>query len=544
MEQETNLYASRQLAEMLTLLREPLKKFVEPRMDQLQEPEWHRKYQSKARANDTLEDSEDTALYLKAVTDNAFKLFKRDLAPYARNLCSELLQIRNDSAHQSEFTPEDVYRAWDTAERLLTLISTSQAKLVAVRRLQALKRLVPDLRQELSAIYEERLRKANEELRDTQEECDTAALKWSAEKLDFQEAQRRSKSEVTKLESELGITRRELESVRVKANQLNIDLVGARERLSLFEREVLEQKDLALRWQQQIDSQAQEIGRLEVTLEKASAANTAAHQRLLALTDECQQWRELDEAASKEIDSLRLQLQSALTSIPPKYTWDRWVIAGFIAALIVTAVISVAVDRAVAGLAGADGRGVSSEVASAARTGPEPAYAFTHISGTATTLQTVAHSTTTLTPSPTPTMTPTPKPTVTPTRTATPTPTQFTYPTLAYNFDTRKGEGWELYKQDLLGTVVTWTGKVSDNGWFNTDVFVDVGQNDWQREVALELSDVNEFKHLKKGDTITFRGTISSLDVPFGFLGLKMRLKNVDILEITQPVEQAVTPKP
>ena len=514
-----------QIDDMLSLLRDGLRNFVEINMARRDGDRWRQEFAKRQNKSNVHIDDDDVALYLNVLISRSQDLFDRYTADDAVVLARELRSLRNKWAHQEEFTPEDVYRAWDSAERLLALVNAPQTEKAAQCRQEAMMRLTPDLRNELYNNFAAKLDTERQKRIEVQRQYDEDSLQWEAQQRDLEhqlaEVQLISQRDLSQLTAELESSRRELDTYKLHAQELDADLADAKRRLNQSEEQSLQQGRLAQDWQQRAELKAQEVARLEEELKRASALVLAADRRSDKLAD-------------------RYHALRTLTS------WNKFTAVGIAVVVLAVAAMAVIVDRKVLTWSAAPRMETGPSVVALSPLTPsgtsEGSYRLAKNLVSAP--SGAARPTDTATPRPTATATPTLPPTLTPTRTATPTPTQFTYPTLAYNFDTRRGEGWELYKRSLLGTVVTWTGKVADFGWFNTDVMVDVGQNDWQRDVALELSDVREIKRLKKGDMITFTGTLSSLDVPFGILGLKTRLKNVDILEITQPIEQAATPKP
>ena len=70
-------------------------------------------------------------------------VFRQTLGRTERSLVSELLEWRNDWAHQSRFSGDDTERALDSAARLLTAISAPQASEISKMRSE-LRRLVID----------------------------------------------------------------------------------------------------------------------------------------------------------------------------------------------------------------------------------------------------------------------------------------------------------------------------------------------------------------------------------------------------------------
>jgi len=74
----------------------------------------------------------DTQAVLKAMVDNWQGVFRFVLGPVERSYTGELLDVRNKWAHEEPFTSDDVYRALDTAQRLLQAISEGeQAEVLA-----------------------------------------------------------------------------------------------------------------------------------------------------------------------------------------------------------------------------------------------------------------------------------------------------------------------------------------------------------------------------------------------------------------------------
>lgn len=151
---------------------------------------------------------------------------------------------------------------------------------------------------------------------------------------------------------------------------------------------------------------------------------------------------------------------------------------------------------------------------------------------TAPGLQPAAQPTATATP------TQTPRPTPTPTVTPTPSPTPFFYPTLAYNYETLKGERWVQYTGSLVGTRVTWTGRVTAISWWSSDISVEVGQDDWRHDVTLEFADDSQRSQLQTGDVITFHGVVKSVKETALSLKLETRLSEIEILTVEKAEEQ------
>jgi predicted AAA+ superfamily ATPase len=69
----------------------------------------------------------DAAALLKLMWDSWNDIFRKTLGPAERSLLNELRDHRNKWAHQHTFSGDDAYRALDSAGRLLTAVSASQA---------------------------------------------------------------------------------------------------------------------------------------------------------------------------------------------------------------------------------------------------------------------------------------------------------------------------------------------------------------------------------------------------------------------------------
>src|SRR6202795_2667735 len=69
----------------------------------------------------------DAAGLLKLMWESWNDVFRRTLGPADRSLVSELRDLRNKWAHQQTFSSDDAYRSLDSAGRLLTAVSASQA---------------------------------------------------------------------------------------------------------------------------------------------------------------------------------------------------------------------------------------------------------------------------------------------------------------------------------------------------------------------------------------------------------------------------------
>ncbi len=70
----------------------------------------------------------DAAALLKLMWEAWNDVFRRTLGQTERSLVSELREVRNRWAHQQAFSSDDAYRALDSAGRLLSAVSASQAE--------------------------------------------------------------------------------------------------------------------------------------------------------------------------------------------------------------------------------------------------------------------------------------------------------------------------------------------------------------------------------------------------------------------------------
>ena len=69
----------------------------------------------------------DVAVLLKLMWESWNEVFRKTLGPAERSLVNELRNHRNKWAHQESFSSDDAYRALDSAGRLLTAVSASEA---------------------------------------------------------------------------------------------------------------------------------------------------------------------------------------------------------------------------------------------------------------------------------------------------------------------------------------------------------------------------------------------------------------------------------
>ena len=81
----------------------------------------------------------DVAALLKLMWDTWYKAFRAILGPAERGFVGELRGHRNRWAHQEPFSGDDAYRALDTASRLLTSVSATQAAEVEKLKMELLR---------------------------------------------------------------------------------------------------------------------------------------------------------------------------------------------------------------------------------------------------------------------------------------------------------------------------------------------------------------------------------------------------------------------
>ena len=70
----------------------------------------------------------DVQTIIKLMWESWNEVFKNTLGHSERSLLSEIRTVRNDWAHQKNFSGDDTDRALDTIARMLTAISASQAE--------------------------------------------------------------------------------------------------------------------------------------------------------------------------------------------------------------------------------------------------------------------------------------------------------------------------------------------------------------------------------------------------------------------------------
>jgi uncharacterized protein len=104
--------------------------FVEKQMDARAGASW-RKWIDHDRQRKFERDTDgslhwDVQALLQTMVQNWRDVFSKTLGHAERSLVGELIDVRNDWAHQKAFSSEDTYRALDSAQRLLQAISAGQ----------------------------------------------------------------------------------------------------------------------------------------------------------------------------------------------------------------------------------------------------------------------------------------------------------------------------------------------------------------------------------------------------------------------------------
>lgn len=128
----------------LELLRDGLLPFVERECDSKHGKYWVTKvsegWQSELSWPEGAErPNMDAAFLLRVMWDQWNLVFKDTLGFAERSLVSELRDTRNKWAHQNAFTTDDSYRALDSAGRLLTAVSASQADEIDKMKMELLR---------------------------------------------------------------------------------------------------------------------------------------------------------------------------------------------------------------------------------------------------------------------------------------------------------------------------------------------------------------------------------------------------------------------
>jgi predicted AAA+ superfamily ATPase len=123
------------VGEALELLNKGLRPFVERELQAVYGAEWQaevvptlREDRGGVKTDARSEINWDTQNLLTVMWDQWNAVFRKILGHSERSLVSELREIRNRWAHQTPFNSDDAYRSLDSIERLLSAISSPEAK--------------------------------------------------------------------------------------------------------------------------------------------------------------------------------------------------------------------------------------------------------------------------------------------------------------------------------------------------------------------------------------------------------------------------------
>lgn len=129
----------------LDLLKDGLQPFVEREMKAQHAHLWFEQVKVSVRETQSnffgTEDNPrwDVAALLAVMWNQWQLVFRKTLGQAERSLVSELREVRNKWAHQNPFSGDDAYRALDSASRLLTAVSASQADEVEKMKMELLR---------------------------------------------------------------------------------------------------------------------------------------------------------------------------------------------------------------------------------------------------------------------------------------------------------------------------------------------------------------------------------------------------------------------
>lgn len=133
------------VGKMLELLTAGLQPFVERELKTTEAPNWF------AETKKSLADAQlqllgtpdkpqwDAAAILVTMWNEWNNVFRKTLGHAERTLVSELREVRNRWAHQRPFSTDDAYRALDSAARLLTAVSATEASDVEKMKMELLR---------------------------------------------------------------------------------------------------------------------------------------------------------------------------------------------------------------------------------------------------------------------------------------------------------------------------------------------------------------------------------------------------------------------
>ena len=164
------------IGKALDSLRQGLYFYAEQKMEAVHGSTWMTKAVSHLRDHQKSKQQvdaiirEDVSALLTVVNREWDKVFKASLSQPDRGFVNELLEVRNQWAHQSTFSTEDTYRAVDSVLRLLKSMSSPQVADVEKQRQDVLRLLTQEqARHEVRSITvspaeESRIRKRLDEL--------------------------------------------------------------------------------------------------------------------------------------------------------------------------------------------------------------------------------------------------------------------------------------------------------------------------------------------------------------------------------------------
>ena len=135
------------IGKALDSLRQGLYPYFEQKMQEVYDSTWTAKaishlkehQKSKQQADETIR--EDVAALLTVVIREWEKVFKGSLSQLDRAFVNELIDVRNQWAHQSTFSTDDTYRAVDSVLRLLKSTKAPQVAEVEEQRQDVLRLL-------------------------------------------------------------------------------------------------------------------------------------------------------------------------------------------------------------------------------------------------------------------------------------------------------------------------------------------------------------------------------------------------------------------
>lgn len=133
------------VGKMLELLTAGLQPFVERELKATNVPDWFAETKKSLADNQlqiagTPDKPEwDAAAILVTMWNQWNSVFRKTLGQAERTLVSELRDVRNRWAHQRPFSTDDAYRALDSAARLLTAVSATEATEVDKMKMELLR---------------------------------------------------------------------------------------------------------------------------------------------------------------------------------------------------------------------------------------------------------------------------------------------------------------------------------------------------------------------------------------------------------------------